>query len=1116
MSGYLHVLLSFSPSVNPRRKLHVSCVRSACSPGTGRATASTVMSVEVKRPKRFEFGHQFQSGEFSFRETSMVKGKDAEKLPNAPRGRGRAGDRLQRRAASISVPGLRGEGSRLQQYKKRRFTQSSRKNDSENFSGFKRRRLGSMDLRGKRGMEKIVLPTKFLLGGNINDPLNLNSLNDEEVNRMLNEKTPQSSPLPVPSRRMNVEVRIPVNIHDPLNLNGGEDSDDPIAKSLRKRKRHRPKKKDQKDASLNSTGAADASLNMIKPSEKPSNAREALLEALKIDIDTPEEEAVAAASEQQTTEKSQPHNIFSSTAKLTKIVSPVICQGTKRASRRTISECGVNNRLDASRALFRRSSSPDAAKVKNLSVRKFRRQTSGSSLNKAKVTQEKPVQVPPKKFVKNPQFIHGNYNRYYGYRNPKMEVDDRLRKFQPEWFEGKDVLDIGCNVGHITLAIARDFQPRRIVGMDIDHNLIRSARHNIRNFMSSVHNVGRYPASSTISYGPIEAPPVADVSTRFPRNVMFMQGNYVLERDEQLELVREEYDAILALSLTKWLHLNNGDAGLKRAFIRMFRQLRPGGRLILEPQPWASYRKRKKLTENIFNNYRNIELRPEMFRQYLLSEIGFAKCEAIDIPFNKSKGFRRPLLLFTKFDTQYNSPAAGFFATPVGTPRFGRHVTATVTSSTAGDRHYSSYTPSMCSTCISCSSSCNSSPCSSCTSLQTGERESSATDDASCSSYTDASRSQFDLDTSVSSYRDVSLSQTDVQDPKMSVVYEPPVSSCSDDGASCTIERPGSLQEGEVSVSNFADASQSQTDWYGQLQRNVEEDMYGKEGEMLDAVQDTALSVFADVNEQQVEDLADGVEVAPFSDYGDASQLQTDWYRKPGGNQKSSELENSFIIDHGDAGEDVLHQNTNSGEFVNTMDGAGDFCVPQGKHSVDVHLSLADPEASPHQRSEDGETVSTDFGESSFAVDDAYPTDLPVLAGESENTEHLDTSLLPENTGTDVVEHENNISEHLDTSLLPDTTEASGVEGENETVEQLDMSLLPDNTDAVSTLQDAVGANAEDDTDSPQAILFNTDDFLATNEDGAEGVLENSDENAASVDDFLAAIEEDVDPELGQ
>lgn len=74
------------------------------------------------------------------------------------------------------------------------------------------------------------------------------------------------------------------------------------------------------------------------------------------------------------------------------------------------------------------------------------------------------------------------------------------------------------------------------------------------------------------------------------------QGNYVLERDELLEAQKPEYDVILCLSLTKWVHLNWGDEGLKRLFKRLYRHLRPGGLLLLEPQAWASYGKRKNLT----------------------------------------------------------------------------------------------------------------------------------------------------------------------------------------------------------------------------------------------------------------------------------------------------------------------------------------------------------------------------------------------------------------------------------------------------------------------------------------------------------------------------------------
>ena len=74
------------------------------------------------------------------------------------------------------------------------------------------------------------------------------------------------------------------------------------------------------------------------------------------------------------------------------------------------------------------------------------------------------------------------------------------------------------------------------------------------------------------------------------------QENYVPASDLDVASTRPQYDVILALSITKWVHLNWGDAGLRRMFRKMYRHLKPGGRLVLEPQPFSSYSRKKKLT----------------------------------------------------------------------------------------------------------------------------------------------------------------------------------------------------------------------------------------------------------------------------------------------------------------------------------------------------------------------------------------------------------------------------------------------------------------------------------------------------------------------------------------
>ena len=117
--------------------------------------------------------------------------------------------------------------------------------------------------------------------------------------------------------------------------------------------------------------------------------------------------------------------------------------------------------------------------------------------------------------------------------------------------------------------------------------------------------IGKFPASLAIREedgGP--------AVKSFPKNVWFRRQNYVCTMDEEVEQTQEEYDVILALSITKWIHLNWGDIGMKSEiavfivgiynfvfsdfFLRAFKNLRPGGRFIVEPQEFSTYWKRAK------------------------------------------------------------------------------------------------------------------------------------------------------------------------------------------------------------------------------------------------------------------------------------------------------------------------------------------------------------------------------------------------------------------------------------------------------------------------------------------------------------------------------------------
>lgn len=354
---------------------------------------------------------------------------------------------------------------------------------------FKRRRRVNSDC-------EPVLPSNFLLGGNIFDPLNLNSLLDEEVNRTLNAETPKSSPLP-PRSRDPVEILIPKDITDPLSLNTGASDVELLLsplKSGRKRHRHRhhPSTDGPTKGPIGLGQEAEPTPEELRPYELNTaiNCRDDVVPLPSLDNEGLDGAAAASGGGTCTS-------------------------GTRHRKRRRTSSKSEG-----------RQGSPEKGK------------TLASVVTTAKppgsvVVAAKPPCSGPKGKEKN-RFQFGNYCQYYGYRNPCRSDDPRMRALRPEWFRGKAVLDIGCNVGHLTLCVAQNLRPSLIMGLDIDGSLIRAARQNIRHYLSEYEKGGGgggYPAALAAMRGPIAAPVLPteagkrnrEESCVFPHNVTFVK-----------------------------------------------------------------------------------------------------------------------------------------------------------------------------------------------------------------------------------------------------------------------------------------------------------------------------------------------------------------------------------------------------------------------------------------------------------------------------------------------------------------------------------------------------------------------------------------------------------------
>ncbi|KAF9662559.1 hypothetical protein SADUNF_Sadunf18G0066800 [Salix dunnii] len=290
-------------------------------------------------------------------------------------------------------------------------------------------------------------------------------------------------------------------------------------------------------------------------------------------------------------------------------------------------------------------------------------------------------------------FPFGNYRNYYGYRINEVDGDPRLKVFDRDWFQGKDCLDIGCNSGILTIQIARKFHCKSILGIDIDSgniyiqieiaklldflyiyiyiyiythtpDRVSDAYWHLRKFARTENveknsaKVARLEIKNEVN-GAEHSASASSVETKEDSSVSskgdlfdvvsFRQENFAQSHCPS----GKQYDTILwsslLLSVTKWIHLNWGDDGLITLFSKIWRLLHPGGILVLEPQPWQSYEKNRRVSEITAMNYRTIMFRPESFREILLDKIGFRRVEDITAGLSGSKaGFDRPIFVYHK------------------------------------------------------------------------------------------------------------------------------------------------------------------------------------------------------------------------------------------------------------------------------------------------------------------------------------------------------------------------------------------------------------------------------------------------------------------------------------
>ena len=236
------------------------------------------------------------------------------------------------------------------------------------------------------------------------------------------------------------------------------------------------------------------------------------------------------------------------------------------------------------------------------------------------------------------KYIFGNYDSYYGYRT--LESDGRIKELEKirNHLEGSHWLDVGCNNGQLTSLLGEKFKAKSVTGVDIDQRLINRAIQ--INKKKCIEVPGDYE-----KYFPQKCSELVKVSKEVPR-LSFHTVNISNLRDNIPLPDGNLFDIIMAFSVSKWIHLNFGDSGLRLAFSRISSLLNIGGLFILEAQPWKSYKKAVSKLGHAMTS-RNLKIHPSEFGTLLESQFGFE--EYLTMKLDKNDGFTgRDIIIYKK------------------------------------------------------------------------------------------------------------------------------------------------------------------------------------------------------------------------------------------------------------------------------------------------------------------------------------------------------------------------------------------------------------------------------------------------------------------------------------